>query len=1170
MPTREDLDALKKRINALGDEPRIRAERGESVPDVDVPESEMDENLGGMLAGEADGGGIDEMEALLHSYASISTDSDDENFDFDLDAPPTAPAEELDSLNAEHLEGDSSLLSNQELTDPLEAFLASDDAPEMPSDSSLEEPLPTPVEENPLDALDTLDALGGENEPPADFDSLSSIDNDEDPQSLVDDLSFLQSSQESSLEERGHALGDGDDVGESFGLDESNLDDLSRPDEASTLVEEDISSPSPEELDSPATQDDFGIEDLDFGSTDEFDDYSIPDDASLSDDVEALEEPETISEMGEEEPLQDLENLNDFGDIEELDISEDLGIEAVSLDEEPDDALTEMPDVGMALENLGTVEELDAEAESELSLDDDLDFGEELGADVLSDLRDAGDDESMQFSMDDFGDQYNFDEGSSGYTADLGVDLDEFEQALDEAEEENPFSLEEDEFEDLLEALSTLPRNLKLALEELLADEKRSSRDIEPILKGLLNGESPKSLAGRYKALTKRSISLPRSFQKRSGRRLEERHSTLAYRLAKDGWPVFRVVLLSMGIAWIVGAMLFLWVYRPIHAERLYRQGLMAVAQDDLDGALQSFEDAWYGWPLFLESHEGDRADRIADAPMVVRGWPVDKKWLEYARSLRRRKHWELATQFYEGYLVQKPEDKEARLEYISFLSRVLGEFERALVVAEQPAANGEWDRDYTLAAGDVYLEWAQDDPTQYENARYRYAKVLERSRNDERAILSMMRYHLRLDNEGEIQALLPAFSQELPGASSEPQLASEVFAALGEYHLRRSSLTEARRFLDLAQASGPFQAYPAFVDALYWKVLGDEESELSGYRRTLINLDDADVLGRNDLRMRILSLGGMGRIHASRSQRMEAGTVLRAQQRDLAATNYSRALTLYEDAQERGLLGASSEYGLLYIELGDIRFQGEDHQGELEFSLDAFIPLDEGRRSELRQAITHYGVAETLLNRGEVGSSLPTPVLFRRAYARSLLGEEGDLVDFYRVSRRLPEDREAQYALATTLLQREDFEAALVQYERVIRLLDQELAENGGVLMPLDRPRHWELLRRYIGAWNNLGVARARAAARSGEEGASALSAFATASDYLDRVPYEFGGLRDEDDRRLYSENADIGLNTLVDRETPPYVNRLLLIGLNTQEEELQDFVIYQDIPSSLMTGSS
>ena len=1068
MPTLKELDTLKKHINELGDEPHLLAERGESLEDITPPESSIDSDLAQLLVDDNSGGGIDEMEALLGSYADDRDKSGVDEFS-------------IDDL------------------DPLEGLETGDVDEDMSVEDSREEDF------SDLDLGDAIEDLSAD-------------------EAVVDELP----PDEPFSEELSETLTD--DITEELSDDDIPLDDFT--------AEEPSIDESPDDTPTDETDEDsFSLDDISF-------------DEDVGSDLPEM----PLDEIGDSGGLESLDKLEDLGDLE------DLGSE---IEESPED----IPDVESAVEGLGDLDAMDAESQGEISLDEDLNFEEELGADVLSDIRDIGD-ESQQFSMDDFGEQYNFKEGEGAYTDDLGVDLEQLEQSLDEAadDESKSFSIDVEDFTAIRQTLSTLPRNLKIAIEEILADDRRNPEDLKPLIDALITGESPKSLVVRFRVITKRKIELPRSYEKRSGLALEDRRASLVYRLVREGWPVIRVILLVVSIGWLLGAAVFMWAYRPLMAERLYARGLDAIATDDITEAEMYFRDAWYGWPLFYPDEKD--ADRIIDSPIVVKGWKNTGRWLDYAAALRRRKHWDAAGMFYEGYLRVKPDSKEVRLEYSAFLSGVLGKYEEALELLEEAPHHGrsKWDRDYILAAGDVLLDWAEDDPTKYEEARKRYAKVLEISRNDERAILSMMRYHLRLADDEEIDRLLPIFDSEVPGRSDAPELAAEVFAGLGEYHLARGNADDSRRFINLAMAADPLAPEPQFVDAMFWRLAGEKQREFVAYRRTLVNLDGRESLSRGNLEMRILTLGGMGRIQAANEEYGKA------------TSSYSKALDLFEDARMRNQLGAAPAYGRLYLELGDIMYRGiqigEDLPLSLALNQESLIEGSD-RYSQLLRTEQYYNEAEELFDMGGGGSRLPTDSLYRRAYVRYVMSLDGALLDFHRVARQRPEDYEARIALATLLLGSGDYEASRSQYSRAIELLDDELHRTGGILNPFDRQSHAELLLRYVISWNNLGVGRARSAARGGGEDdyAAALSAFTMASEYLDEVFDDMtylnsrgaAGMRDIEERRIISESD--GRNLLKEKATYPYINRLRLLGLDKAEDGEDLYLMYPDIPSDLLS---
>lgn len=1204
MPTLEALDALKKNINELGDEPRILAERGETPADVGPPETPSDPDLERLLDEDsvADDG-VDEMEALLGAYSEdlegleSSTDSPvEDTSEIDDLLGDLGIEEAMEDFPEETPGGESEEVGDIE-TDDLADFaddgdfslddidLGSSDVTEESSDDfSLDDLEPLPAE-----GLDDIlgDSDAEETEPETsdelDEDVESAVDLESEDDFSLDDLDFGEIADGGVPEEESAGIGELEDtaLGDEAPTDDFSLEDLDFG-EAETAFEDSEEETTAEDAEdiSELESDDFTLDNLDLGDTEETSDIdSFEEEAVDIGELEETGELEVPEDIGDEdfEPPEDIETM-------ELSLDEDSfasdDLEELGDIEEAGEDSEEIPDVESALDDLGDLDSLEEGAQDELSFDDELNFDEELGADALADITDI-DDDTQQFSMEDFGEQYNFKEGEDGYADNLGIDLEKLEQSLDEATEEEakPFSISEEDLEALLETLSTLPRNLQMALEELLADERRNPYDLQPLIDALITGETPKTLADKFKSITKRSIKLPRSYQKRSGKALEERRAALVYQLAKEGWPVARTILLIIAAAWGITTALFMWVYRPLKAESLYEQGLVAVSVDEVDEAVSLFHDAWDGWPLFAASDK--EGDRIADAPIVVKGWKNNGRWLDYARSFRRRKHWSSACIFYEGYLSVKPGEKDARLEYAEFLSRILGRYADALNVLEGAPKYGgrNPDRDYTLAAGDVYLDWAEDDPSKFEEARFRYAKVLETSRNDERAILSMMRYNLRLGNEEEIEILLPIFKSEVPGRTHEPELAAEVFADLGAYHLARGNSEESRRFINLALAANPEAPEPHFADAQYWKILGNEVKELEADKRTLIRLEGRESLSKNDLEMRILTLGSMGRIYSARALRESGDFSRAAEYRNIATSSYSKALRLYEDALTRNQLGASPVYGKLYLELGDILYEGITGSDDLVYSLSPKSELlhsGSERYEELAQAVRYYDEAEAVFGGGIGGMGLPAKTLYRRAYARYSLNQEGALVDFHRVVRNRPGDYEARLALAAALLRGGDFEASRSQYARAIELLDDELRKTGGLLNPVDKQGHGELLIRYVVAWNNLGVGRARSAARGGGEDdyASALSAFTMSSEYSDEVFTDMPllaargmtPLRDLDERRIMSSSETDERNLLEEKSTYPYRNRLRLLGLESAEAGEEEFLSYTDIPSDLL----
>ncbi len=780
--------------------------------------------------------------------------------------------------------------------------------------------------------------------------------------------------------------------------------------------------------------------------------------------------------------------------------------------------------------------------------------------------------DNVPFSLEDFGDEFSsidedisFDEVISKDDITLPMD-----DSFDSSSEESSFSLEEDEFQRLQNAISNFPQNLKLVIESFLGDDRWEVDTVKEFIDAILKGESLKALVHRYYIITKRKIILPRRYKKQSGEFFEKRHALYIYQLFNKHWPLLQKTLLVVGTVWIMGLSLFTWVYRPLMAEILYTRGLNSIAMDEKTMAVESFNDAWNGWPLFPSSD-----DDIRESPIVVKGWKNKNRWLDYARAFRKRKYWDEATDFYSGYLAVKPDAVDERIEFVRFLYNVLGKYESAIQVLETSSKLFQRHPELILSAGDVYLDWADTDPSKYENARLNYARALERSRKNERAILSMMRYHLKLKNRKEVYTLLPIFNDEVPGDSSEPELAARVFSNLAEFHLEEENMDEAYRFITLAEHADPTAPEPFYTNALYWQLQGNEQAELSSLQQTLINLDGMESLKRSHLEMQVLTLGRVGILYSEQASRLNPDSKDAGEVRGMALDNLNKAVNLYNDAHSRKILAASPEYGSIFLGFGDFLYQ--TNKGESKFSLETnqeSSRISDDSISNLWLAERYYNQAEELYDRGNGSSNLPDRALYRRAYVRHLLGMDGAVVDFHRISRRRPDDYNSRLALGAVLLESGDYEASRIQYQRSIELLDEELNSSMGILDFENRSVHRELFIRYVAAWNNLGVSRARSAAGRGgrnDDYAAALSAFTTASDFLDRVTTDqtalnsrgVTSLRDDNSRRIV-ERID-GLNFLKEKATLPHHNRLILLGKYETNFEETDYLAYSGIPSDL-----
>ena len=251
-------------------------------------------------------------------------------------------------------------------------------------------------------------------------------------------------------------------------------------------------------------------------------------------------------------------------------------------------------------------EQVDADF-GDIDLDDD-DLSDDPLADMdddafelpaVDDELDALDDEG--FSLGDFGEEFDINEESIDEFAGLEVDTggveDEGAEEVAAAPEESgpppERELADDEFRKLRATLGTLPLNVKIAAEEALAEGRGSAEDQNALVDLLIAGAAPAKVAEQVSKLTGKKLEVPKGYQKRSGVQFEEEKQSLAYQFRYVVLPFLRVAMAVAVATAIVGFLGYRFVYRPIHAAILYRQGYEMAEADQYQQANETFVRAW-------------------------------------------------------------------------------------------------------------------------------------------------------------------------------------------------------------------------------------------------------------------------------------------------------------------------------------------------------------------------------------------------------------------------------------------------------------------------------------------------------------------------------------------------------------------------------------------------
>ncbi len=637
------------------------------------------------------------------------------------------------------------------------------------------------------------------------------------------------------------------------------------------------------------------------------------------------------------------------------------------------------------------------------------------------------------------------------------------------AESYKPISLTESEVDALQDSLLSYPLNLRVAIEDVLANEKGTEAQRSRLVWAMAESATAESAAALAGKVLKRHIEVPKGYQKRTGAALEARKGTLAYAFVKTFLPALRIGFLVMAAAGLLGYLGWRLVYVPLSANALYRAGYERIAEDRYLEAEESFAKA-------------------TKAKEFV-AW-----YYRYAEAYAAKRQYILAERKYASLVERYPRQVEAILAWARLEREQLKYEEAVKVLKGVPPRNIDestrgmtgllsWDyfnKDGLILLGDIYLEWAEEDPEKYGDARKSYATLIERYGEKTVYLERMLLYFIRTDKLEEVLPLKLSLASDLKKTALE----ASTLAELGGYLLDKDSLEDVRPILLRAVEKDPSAAEPYYQLSRYYRRAGipaEERKALDSAARAFA-AEDAHSARRSA--MYIESLIWRGRF------------LLASEEWLSAELDFSAAASEYERGLELRRLKREARFGEAYAGLAEVAFwQRED--------LDVALGYYE------RAAGNGYSTLTTRYRRANI--------LYRtRRYAESL-------EQFYEAMRGEAGNPYMLFAFGCALYARDDFFAAEAQFRKLAEAMEKALAVIDQP-MPQERPSEIEVLRLGLMAQNNLGVAIYRTAARAGDarrrsEAMKALTRSIKLYDTLSQAPY---ALEEQGTRNLGLSNID------------------------------------------------
>ncbi len=616
---------------------------------------------------------------------------------------------------------------------------------------------------------------------------------------------------------------------------------------------------------------------------------------------------------------------------------------------------------------------------------------------------------------------------------------------------EEEISLTEDDFEKLEHTLDSYPLNLRMACEEIIAEQIIPADQMANLVQLLVSGASPSECASVAGKILSRNIVIPKGFEKKSGEELEAEQATFIWLFRNRILPVLKIGAFITACTALLVFMGYQFVWKPIAANSLYKKG----------------------WELIPQGSYTRSRERFDAASKIQR----QKKWhYRYAEAYIDKRQYEMARQIYDETLTFYRRDKKASLDYARMESELLRNYERADRILRAQIL--DWrvhDREGLLAQGDNFLAWGEIDRSKYERARESFATLIEEYGPKDPFMERMLRYFIRTDSLADTLALQEHFM-----GSKRRKIGHETLTELGAYLIDKKEeepegvpdpnlerITSIGKIFERAIEQDP--GYPESWYHLYRYQLryGAKGQGLATIRQAVELFDRAEE--KNATRKYQ---------HIDAVRRYAAHL---AEERSFlpAAEQLVKGAELYDDALERRILAPTPDLARIRADLGD---------------LDYFV------FARHDDALANY-------KRAVRDGWAPPEIRYRMGYIHySHADWRTALEQFYDASMDLPLNRKLLFAMANTAANQGNQHMAQGYYNQLLDILELERSRFPR-LVPAGSVEHAELAERIMRARNNLGVTMEELARQNGRtdyrsRALSLLSESARAWDALTRDP--------------------------------------------------------------------
>ena len=824
---------------------------------------------------------------------------------------------------------------------------------------------------------------------------------------------------------------------------------------------------------------DITIPDIDLSALD-----SLPDDISSdSEDTDALDKPADFAHF-------DVPDMDDDGATEQFPVFDETGLphtaaasdarvgEAGS-DPAPSDSLDSLSELSLYSEDRDEPPSADADAE----VPDDgaghsaFDFGvdapdanpidippissTDIGFDGIG-IPEGDIGEQTGFSLEEnpldndmtevADDQFNLPDNFKDFSADAHSQM--FDSVIAKstgaADDSNELAISDDDYFTFLNKLETFPFNVQLAIQDYIANGDDRPENKMSFIRFVLENDSLKKVVNKLEKIINRSIPIPRGFQRKSVEEYEKEKQTLKYWLRYRFLPVAVMSAIALILVFCISVLSWQFIYKPVRSESLYKTGYAYLENGYYETAIEKF----------------DRAGE----------YKRKKKWyFSYARAFRAKKQFTAAEKMYLRLIYDFNSDKQGGLEYADMLSTDLRNYEKAEAVLRRRVLDQYVnDKDGLLALGDVYMNWADEDPEKYGDAVKIYSRLIELYGSNDTFLLRMMRYFIRTDNLAEVLNLKDHFSSRITkiGASNLTELSGYLLEKrynpkpLDSERLR-AKIDDVRMLLEKAVQTDTSMPEAYYNLGRFFIYNNRQDGAIENLTKAIQLFKTAAPMTARRTTNYVDAMRLLGEQLVDQKKYLEAQTL------------YADALNIYRDYTAFKPLPPNKEIGKLYADYGDIDYF-------ISYNFDSALD-------------SYQNAVKELYNTPSVNYRIGY-IHYQQENYRQAIEAMG------RAYTEKAKDKNLLYGFGNAFFKRGDYFAAMSAYEELLGLLNAQRARKAQALLNT-HPEDAAFIESYMHTANNLGATLSRLSERTGDsqKNGRALALYAEATrawDALTRNP--------------------------------------------------------------------